>query len=124
MEKVQKKLGNDFISYHGCGMYRLDGSNVLVTKDFPCSTPTRNCFCMKAEDAANIIRTRSRRADQIIEKQAFKNYYLRLQSPITSSYSSDESSYSDTEFSDVASSTSDEESDNSKLTIDTKETTN
>ena len=121
MEKLHKRLSNNFISYHGCGIYRLDGSNVLVTKDFPCSTPIRDCFWMKAEDAANIIRTRSTRADQIIEKQLYKNYYLRLSTKDTS-YSSDESSYSDTCFSDEASSTSDEESKNSKLIIDIKET--
>ena len=121
MGKVKKRLSNNFISYHGCGIYRLDGSNVLVTKDFPCSTPIKNCFWMKAKDATNIIRTRSRRADQIYEKQLYKNYYLRLQSTPATSFSSDESSYSDTDFSDLASLTSDEESD--KLTIDTKETT-
>ena len=122
MERLQKRLGNNLISYHGCGIYRLDGSNVLVTKDFPFSMPIKNCFWMKAEDAVNIIRTRSTRADQIIEKQIHKNFYLKSLSIPTTSYSSDESSYSDTCFSDEPSSTS-EESEYGKLIVDTKETT-
>ena len=52
MEKMQKKLDNNFISYHGCGLYRMDGSNVLITKDFPCSTPIKNIQLIVLEQEA------------------------------------------------------------------------
>ena len=68
MEKLHKRLSTNFVSYHGCGIFRLDGSNVLITKNFPCLSPIKNCFWMKVEDAVNIIRTRSR---------THKNFYLK-----------------------------------------------
>ena len=52
MEKMQKKLDNNFISYHRCGLYRMDGSNVLITKDFPCSTPIKNIQLIVLEQEA------------------------------------------------------------------------
>ena len=27
-----KRIENNFVFYHGCGMYHLDGSNVLIRK--------------------------------------------------------------------------------------------
>ena len=90
MEKMQKKLDN-FISYHGCRLYRMDGSNVLITKDFPCSTPIKNCFWMKPEHTTHSIRTRGRRADEIMEKPLYKNFYYKS-NKIPMSYSSDENS--------------------------------
>ena len=128
-KKVQKRLANNLISHHGCGLYRLDGSNILITKDFPCSTPIKNCFWMKAKDATNIIRTRSKMANNIARSNLFKKNYLRMKSSPITSYSSDESSYSDAEFSDEASESSNTNislpsgSSYTNLVIDTDETT-
>ena len=32
MTKIVKNLQDGFIKYHGCGIYRRDGTNVLITK--------------------------------------------------------------------------------------------
>ena len=98
MERVQKQLSNNFISYHGCGIYRLDGTNVLATKDFKCSTPISKCFWMKPIDTRNIIVTRSRNKNRITKNQYYKNYYFKIDSDIryfNSYYSDSESTNSE-----------------------------
>ena len=98
MEKVQKRLETNFISYHGCGIYRLDGSNVLITKDFPCSNPFSRCFWMDARDATNIIVTRSKNKKRITKNPYHKNYYFKLDAAIrnyNSYYSDSESTNSE-----------------------------
>ena len=116
MEKLQKKIGSNFISYHGCGAYRLDGSNVLITNDIPCSNPIKDCFWMKAKDARNHIRTRSASSKNIMTNPHYKRWYFESQTREHTSYSTDESDSSDEYPS------SDEDSKTGKLTIDIKET--
>ena len=116
MEKLQKKIGTNFISYHGCGAYRLDGSNILITNDMPCSNPIKDCFWMKAKDARNHIRTRSASNNNIMTNPHYKRWYLESQTREHTSYSTDESDSSDEYPS------SDEDSKTGKLTIDIKET--
>ena len=128
MEKLQQKLDTNFISYHGCGVYRLDGSNVLITNNIPCSNPIKNCFWMKAKDATNHIRTRSACNNSIMTHPSYKRRYFESQTKEHTSYSTDESStdesgYSDNyPSSDEDSKSSDEDSKTGKLTIDIKET--
>ena len=121
MEKLQKKLDTNFISYHGCGVYRLDGSNVLITNDIPCSNPIKNCFWMKAKDARNHIRTRSAFNNNIMTNPHYKRRYFESQTREHTSYSTDESSTDESGYSDNYPS-SDEDSKTGKLTIDIKET--
>ena len=73
-----KNLQNDFIRYHGCGVYRIDGTNVLCTKRNPCSNPINACFWMKANDAVPNVRTRySELTDGVFQSIAFKNRYFK-----------------------------------------------
>ena len=94
MEKIQKQLENNFVSYHGCGIYRLDGSNILITKDFPCSNPFSKCFWMNPIDAKNIIVTRNKNKERIQRNPYYKNYYFKIDAAIRSynSYYSDSES--------------------------------
>ena len=121
MEKLQKKLDTNFISYHGCGVYRLDGSNVLITNDISCSNPIKDCFWMKAKDATNHIRTRSATNTNTLTNPHYKRWYLEAQTREHTSYSTDESSTDESGYSDNYPS-SDEDSKTGKLTIDIKET--
>ena len=121
MEKLQKKLDTNFISYHGCGIYRLDGSNVLVTNGIPCSKPIKDCFWMQAKDATNHIRTRSRQINNTLTNPNYKRWYFESLTKEHTSYSTDESSTDESEYSDNYPS-SDEDSKTGKLTIDIKET--
>ena len=121
MEKLQKKLDTNFISYHGCGVYRLDGSNVLITNDIPCSNPIKDCFWMNAKDATNHIRTRSATSTNTLTNPHYKRWYLEAKTREHTSYSTDESSTDESEYSDNYPS-SDEDSKTGKLTIDIKET--
>ena len=50
MKDSVNNLQDGFIRYHGCGIYRRDGRNVLVTKRGPCYKPTNACFWMLDED--------------------------------------------------------------------------
>ena len=120
MEKLQKKIGNNFISFHGCGVYRLDGSNILITNDIPCPNPIKECFWMKAKDATNRIRTRSACNNNIMTNPHYKRWYFESQTKEHTSYSTDESSTDESEYSDNYPS-SDEDSKTGKLTIDIKE---
>ena len=123
MEKLQKKLGTNFISYHGCGVYRLDGSNVLITNGVPCFYPIKDCFWMNAKDATNRIRTRSADNNNIMTNPNYKRRYFNSLTKEHTSYSTDESSTSESGYSDNYPS-SDEDSNTDKLTIDMKEDSN
>ena len=39
MKNIVKNLQDGFIKYHGCGVCRRDGTNVLITKKNPCYNP-------------------------------------------------------------------------------------
>ena len=116
MEKVQKKLDTDFISYHGCGLYKLDGSNVLIANGAQCSHPIKNCFWMNAEDAKNRVETRSKLLCNATRFKHYERWYFESLSKKHKSYSTDESSTDDSGYYP----SSDEESTTSKLTIDIK----
>ena len=49
MKKSVKNLQDGFIKFHGCGIYRRDGSKVLCTKTRPCFKPVNACFWMIGE---------------------------------------------------------------------------
>ena len=116
MEKVQKKLATDFISYHGCGLYKLDGSNVLIADGASCTQPIKDCFWMNAKDAKNCIMTRSRILKNATRFKHYKRWYFESLTKEHTSYSTDESSTDDSGYYP----SSDEESTTSKLTIDIK----
>ena len=44
MTKIVENLQDGFIKYHGCGIYRKDGTNVLITKKRLCYKPINACF--------------------------------------------------------------------------------
>ena len=49
MGRIVKNLQDGFISFHGCGVYHRDCSNVLITKKRPCTQPIIECFWMRPE---------------------------------------------------------------------------
>ena len=123
--KSIKNLQNNFIKFHGCGLYRKDGTNILCTKKRPCLKPINNCFWMKSKDTTNKIRTRNKELnDEILMSNSLKNEYFQKLYIMKSRqyYSSDESSYSDsdsdTSISDSNPDISDSDSDSNKLIID------
>ena len=78
MSQSIKNLQTDFIKYHGCGVYRIDGTNVLCTKKNPCSKPINACFWMNGNDTVHNVRTRySELTDGIQQSIAFKNRYFK-----------------------------------------------
>ena len=78
MSRSIKNLQTDFIKYHGCGVYRIDGTNVLCTKRNPCSKPINACFWMKGNDTVHNVRTRySELTDGVLQSIAFKNRYFK-----------------------------------------------
>ena len=58
--KSVKNLQGGFIKYHGCGLYRRDGTNILVMKKRLCKFPITNCFWMDSVNIKSQIRTRFR----------------------------------------------------------------
>ena len=76
MKKNVKNLQDGFIRYHGCGIYRRDGTNVLVTKRRPCYKTTSACFWMLDEDVEKNVRTRNRESNErIYHSQSLKKQY-------------------------------------------------
>ena len=76
--KSIKNLQNNFIKFHGCGLYRKDGTNVLCTKKRPCLKPINNCFWMKSKDTTNKIRTRNKELnDEMLMSNSLKNEYFQ-----------------------------------------------
>ena len=76
MKKSVKNLQDGFIKYHGCGIYRRDGTNVLVTKRKRCYKPTNACFWMSSEDVEKKVRTRNRELNErIYHSQSLKRQY-------------------------------------------------
>ena len=76
MKKSVKNLQDGFIRYHGCGIYRRDGTNVLVTKRRACHKPTNACFWMLSEDVEKKVRTRNRELNErIYHTQSLKKQY-------------------------------------------------
>ena len=59
MTKIVKNLQDGFIKYHGCGIYRRDGTNVLITKKRLCYKPTNACFWILGNDVNKKVRTRN-----------------------------------------------------------------
>ena len=76
MKKSVKNLQDGFIKYHGCEIYRRDGTNVLVTKRKRCYKPTNACFWMSSEDVEKKVRTRNRELNErIYHSQSLKRQY-------------------------------------------------
>ena len=121
-----KRIENNFVFYHGCGMYHLDGSNILIRKGQSCILPTKKCFWKRPNYINKKIYTRSR------EKSA-KIYFNLMSLPCNkikkelieynqqTFHSSDSDSDSDTDSS-LNSEESMYDSDSNDLIID--ETTN
>ena len=59
MARSVENLQTDFIKFHGCGVYRRDGTNVLCTEKNPCSNPINACFWMKTRHVIHKVRTRN-----------------------------------------------------------------
>ena len=121
MKRKVKNLQTDFIKFHGCGVYRSDGTNVLCTKKRPCSKPINACFWMLGKHVNKKVRTRNREFnDRVLYSESVKTQYhpeLYRQKQ-TQYYSTDESSFSD---SDSDSDETNYDSDNNKRVIDTNE---
>ena len=60
MKKSVKNLQDGFIKFHGCGIYRRDGSKVLCTKTRPCFKPVNACFWMIGEGVKKSSNTKQR----------------------------------------------------------------
>ena len=76
MKKSVKSLQDGFIKFHGCGVYRRDGSNVLCTKTRPCFKPVNACFWMLGKDVKKKVRTRNRELNErIYHSQSLKKQY-------------------------------------------------
>ena len=120
MKNIVKNLQDGFIKYHGCGVYRTDGTNVLITKKRPCFNPTNACFWMLASDINKKVRTRNNEAnDRIYHRQSLKRQYqteLKRKKQYQY-YSTGESS---NESTDESSDESAYDSDDNKLIIDIK----
>ena len=70
------KINDGFVKFHGCGIYRRDGTNILVTKKRPCKFPINQCFWMNPSDVNSKIRTRFRELnDLVINKSHYKTQY-------------------------------------------------
>ena len=113
-EKSVKNLQDDFIKFHGCGIYRRDGSNVLSTKKRPCNNPINACFWMLGKDVIKKVRTRNKEFNErVYYSQSLKNQYQRelIKRRQYQYYSTDEDSDTDTD-------TDTESNDSHKLVID------
>ena len=98
MKRSYKKLQDSFIKFHGCGVYRKDGTNVLVTNKRPCFNPINDCFWMKIEDTTNKVRTRkTEHNENIFISNYLKSQYRTELSTKHESYSTDSDSDSDTD---------------------------
>ena len=123
MKKSVKSLQDGFIKYHGCGVYRRDGSNVLCTKSRPCFKPVNACFWMLGKDVNKKVRTRNKElSERVYHSQSLKNQYqselIKKNQYQYQFYSTDEETMSDTSSND-----SDYDSDDSKLVIDIENAT-
>ena len=122
MKNIVKNLQDGFIKYHGCGVCRRDGTNVLITKKNPCYNPINACFWMLGNHVNKKVRTRNNEAnDGIYPLQSLKRPY---QTEIKRKkqyqyYSTDESSNESDESSDELA----YDSDDNKLIIDIKNQT-
>ena len=95
MKNIVKNLQDGFIKYHGCGVCRRDGTNVLTTKKNPCYNPINAYFLMLGNHVNKKVRTRNNEAnDRLYPLQSLK---LQYQTEIKRKkqyqyYSTDESS--------------------------------
>ena len=120
MKKSVKNLQDGFIKFHGCGIYRRDGTNVLVSKKGPCDNPINACFWMLDEDVIKKVRTRNREYNErIYYSQSLKNQYQKelIKRKQYQYYSTDEDSDTDTD-------TDTESNDSTKLVIDIENSIN
>ena len=119
MKKSVKNLQDGFIKFHGCGVYRRDGSNVLCTKTRPCFKPVNACFWMLGEDVKKKARTRNRELNeriyhgQFLKKQYQSELIKRKQYECYSTESDDSSSDNNSNY----------DSDDNKLVIDIENVT-
>ena len=100
MKNIVKNLQDGFIKYHGCGAYRRDGTNVLITKKRPCNNPINACFWMLGKDVIKKVRTRNKEFNEIVYySQSLKNQYQRelIKRKQYQYYSTDEDSDTDTD---------------------------
>ena len=94
------KINDGFVKFHGCGIYRRDGTNILITKKRPCKFPINQCFWMNPSDVNSKIRTRFRELnDLVINKNHYKTQYKNEAKNNHECYSTEEESNteSDTE---------------------------
>ena len=90
------KLNDGFVKFHGCGIYRRDGTNILVTKKRPCKFPINQCFWMNPSDVNSKIRTRfSELNDLVINKSNYKTQYKNESKNNHECYSTEEESNTD-----------------------------
>ena len=90
------KLNDGFVKFHGCGIYRRDGTNILVTKKRPCKFPINQCFWMNPSDIKSKIRTRFRELnDLVINKSNYKTQYKNESKNNHECYSTEEESNTD-----------------------------
>ena len=114
MKKSVKNLQDSFIKFHGCGVYRRDGSNVLSTKKRPCNNPINVWFWMLGKDVIKKVRTRNKEFNErVYYSQSLKNQYQRelIKRKQYQYYSTDEDSDTDID-------TDTESNDSHKLVID------
>ena len=114
------KLNDGFIKYHVCGLYRRDGTNILVTKNRSCKTPMNQCFWMNALNVKSKIRTRFKELhDSICLKSNYKTQYKNEAKNNHESYSSEYESNTDSNTeSDTESNTDETEYSSDRLIID------
>ena len=119
MKKSVKNLQDGFIKFHGCGVYRRDGSNVLCTETRPCFKPVNACFWMLGKDVKKKVWTRNRELNErIYHSQSLKKQYQselikRKQYEYYSTESDDSSSDNNSNY----------DSDDNKLIIDIENVT-
>ena len=94
-------MQDGFIKYHGCGIYHRDGSNVLVTKQRPCSRPTNACFWMQSEHVHKKVCTQKKEYNATVYRTNHlkKQYHseLKKQNPNITFYSTDDETMSDSD---------------------------
>ena len=112
-------MQDGFIKFHGCGVYRRDGSNVLCTKTRPCFKSVNACFWMLGKDVKKKVRTRNRELNeriyhgQFLKKQYQSELIKRKQYEYYSTESDDSSSDNNSNY----------DSDDDKLVIDIENVT-
>ena len=90
LRKSIKNIQDGFIKFHGCGVYRRDGTNVLYTKKRPCSNPINACFSMRSKDVTKKVRTRERELNErVYTSQSLKIHYQNELKKNHESYSTD-----------------------------------